>query len=89
MTLSVEAKAQIVGKYRQSDGDTGSPQVQVALLTARIDYLTQHMKANKKDKHSRRGLMALVSRRRRLLDYLKGKNAEAYLGLIQDLGLRR
>lgn len=89
MTLTVEAKAQIVGKFRQSAGDTGSPQVQVALLTARIDYLTQHMKVNKKDKHSRRGLMALVSRRRRLLDYLKRTEAEAYLKLIQELGLRR
>ena len=89
MTLSVEAKARIVGEHRRSDGDTGSSEVQVALLTARIESLTQHMKANKKDKHSRRGLMALVSQRRTLLDYLKRKDFEAYAKLIQTLGLRR
>ena len=89
MTLSVQAKAQIVESYRRFDGDTGSPEVQVALLTSRINYLTDHLRDHKKDKHSRRGLMNLVARRRKLLDYLKRTKPEAYTKLIESLGLRR
>lgn len=89
MTLSVQAKAQIVEGYRRFDGDTGSPEVQVALLTARINYLTEHLRDHKKDKHSRRGLMSLVARRRKLLDYLKKTKPESYKKLIENLGLRR
>lgn len=89
MTLSVQAKAQIVEGYRRFDGDTGSPEVQVALLTSRINYLTEHLRDHKKDKHSRRGLMNLVARRRKLLDYLKRTKPEAYKKLIESLGLRR
>lgn len=89
MTLSVQAKAQIVEGYRRFDGDTGSPEVQVALLTARINYLTEHLRDHKKDKHSRRGLMNLVARRRKLLDYLKKTQLDAYKKLIESLGLRR
>lgn len=89
MTLSVQAKAQIVEGYRRFDGDTGSPEVQVALLTARINYLTEHLRDHKKDKHSRRGLMNLVARRRKLLDYLKKTQLDVYKKLIESLGLRR
>lgn len=89
MTFTTEAKAQIVDKFQRSAGDTGSPEVQVALLTHRITYLTEHLKEHKKDKHSRRGLLTLVSKRRKLLDYLKGTKAEVYKQLIEDLGLRR
>lgn len=89
MSLSVQAKAQIVEGYRRFDGDTGSPEVQVALLTARITYLTDHLRDHKKDKHSRRGLMNLVARRRKLLDYLKKTKPEVYKKLIESLGLRR
>ena len=89
MALHAEAKAQIVAKHQRTAGDTGSPEVQVALLTARIVELTEHMKINKKDKHSRRGLMRLVSQRRKLLDYFKRKNADGYQALIAELGLRR
>lgn len=89
MSLTTEAKAQIVEKNQLSAGDTGSVNVQVALLSARIDYLTKHIKENKKDNHSRRGLLNLVSRRRKLLDYLKRKDFDAYKKLIESLGLRR
>tara|TARA_R110002110_G_scaffold415562_1_gene651046 strand:- start:11066 stop:11335 length:270 start_codon:yes stop_codon:yes gene_type:complete len=89
MTLSVQAKAQIVGDYQRFDGDTGSPEVQVALLTSRINYLTDHLREHKKDKHSRRGLMNLVAKRRKLLDYLKRTKAETYKKMIGSLGLRR
>jgi small subunit ribosomal protein S15 len=89
MTLSVQAKAQIVVDYQRFDGDTGSPEVQVALLTSRINYLTDHLREHKKDKHSRRGLMNLVAKRRKLLDYLKRTKAEAYKKMISSLGLRR
>ena len=89
MTLSTEAKAQIVGENQRSVGDTGSSEVQVALLTARINGMTQHLKINKKDKHSRYGLMKMVSRRRKLLDYLKRTEVVIYTALIASLGLRR
>lgn len=89
MSLSPEAKAQIVGDNQRSAGDTGSPSVQVALLTARIEYLTEHLKANKKDNHSRRGLLSMVSKRRKHLDYLKRKDYNGYKELIAKLGLRR
>jgi small subunit ribosomal protein S15 len=89
MAITTTQKAQIVKDHQRATGDTGSPEVQVALLTARINGLTDHFKANAKDHHSRRGLLKMVSRRRRLLDYLKGKNAESYTALIQRLGLRK
>lgn len=89
MPLTVEAKAQVVDKYQRFAGDTGSPEVQVALLTSRINHLTEHLKKHRKDVHSRRGLMLLVARRRKLLDYLKKTNVEAYKSLIERLELRR
>lgn len=89
MALSVEDKARIVGEYQQAAGDTGSPEVQVALLTANINKLQDHFKANGKDHHSRRGLIRMVNQRRKLLDYLKGKDATRYSALIGRLGLRR
>ncbi len=87
--LDTESKEKIVGDYRQKDGDTGSPQVQVALLTARINQLTEHFRTHKKDNHSRRGLLKMVSQRRSMLDYLKRKDIEQYHSLIKSLGLRR
>ena len=89
MALSVEDKAQIVNDYKQSEGDTGSPEVQVALLTININKLQGHFKANSKDHHSRRGLIRMVNQRRKLLDYLKGKDLGRYATLIGRLGLRR
>ena len=89
MAWTTENKASVVADYAQSKGDTGSPEVQVALLTARINDLTPHFKEHAKDHHSRRGLLRLVSQRRKLLDYLKGKDAERYTALIQKLGLRK
>ena len=89
MALSVEDKAQIVTDYQQAAGDTGSPEVQVALLTFNINKLQGHFKANKKDHHSRRGLIRMVNQRRKLLDYLKGKDLGRYTTLIGRLGLRR
>lgn len=89
MTFSAAQKAQIVTDFQRGKGDTGSPEVQVALMTARINYLTGHFKEHIKDHHSRRGLLRLVSRRRKLLDYLKGKNEESYRALIQRLELRK
>jgi small subunit ribosomal protein S15 len=82
-------KPGVVGQYRIHDTDTGSPEVQVALLTNRIGYLTEHFKTNAKDHHSRRGLLKLVSRRRRLLEYLKDESPERYARLIERLGLRK
>ncbi|MFA9441228.1 30S ribosomal protein S15 [Uliginosibacterium sp. sgz301328] len=87
--IATEVKAKIVAEYQQSQGDTGSPEVQVALLTARINGLTDHFKANVKDHHSRRGLLKMVSQRRKLLDYLKGKDYDRYRSLIERLGLRK
>ena len=82
-------KAKIVADFQRAQGDTGSPEVQVALLTARINDLTGHFKEHKKDHHSRRGLLRMVSRRRKLLDYLKSRNQPSYKALIEKLGLRR
>jgi small subunit ribosomal protein S15 len=89
MAVADIKKGDIVAKYQRTKTDTGSPEVQVALLTARINELTEHFKAHVKDHHSRRGLLKMVSRRRKLLDYLKSRNAEAYKGLIESLGLRK
>ena len=89
MALSAEQKATIVADYQRAEGDTGSPEVQVALLTANIEGLQSHFKDNKKDHHSRRGLIRMVNQRRKLLDYLKSKDAERYTTLIGRLGLRR
>ena len=89
MALSVEEKAAIVSEYARGEGDTGSPEVQVALLTANINKLQEHFKDNKKDHHSRRGLIRMVNQRRKLLDYLKSKDLGRYSSLISSLGLRR
>ena len=89
MALSAQEKASVVSEYQRGEGDTGSPEVQVALLTANINKLQSHFKANNQDHHSRRGLIRMVNQRRKLLDYLKGKNAERYVDLIGRLGLRR
>ncbi len=89
MAISTVEKAKIVGDFQRAQGDTGSPEVQVALLTARINGLTGHFKANVKDHHSRRGLLTMVNQRRKLLDYLKRKNTEGYRALIARLGLRK
>jgi small subunit ribosomal protein S15 len=89
MTLTNEAKLEIVGKHGRHDKDTGSTEVQIALLTTRITELTEHLRTHKKDHHSRRGLLKLVGQRRRLLDYLQRTNLEGYRALIQELGLRR
>jgi small subunit ribosomal protein S15 len=89
VTLAAEKKTEIIEKFRTHDNDTGSPEVQVALLTERINQLTQHFSTHKKDHHSRRGLMKLVGQRRRLLDYLKDKDINRYRNLITVLGLRK
>lgn len=89
MSLNAEAKSKIVEEYKRSDSDTGSPEVQVALLTHRIRHLTDHFKTHKGDHHSRRGLLRLVNHRRSLLDYLKKKDVQRYRDLIGRLGLRR
>ena len=89
MSFSKVQKAQVISGYRTHDSDTGSPEVQVALLSERISYLTEHFKTHPKDHHSRRGLLQLVGQRRRLLDYLKGKDLERYRGLIDRLGIRK
>ncbi len=89
MSLSKETKQQIIKDYATCANDTGSPEVQVAVLTAKITYLSEHMKTHAKDFHSRRGLMKMVAGRRRLLNYLKKDNAERYTALIQKLGLRK
>ncbi|MGB1238060.1 MAG: 30S ribosomal protein S15 [Pseudomonadales bacterium] len=89
MALTAEKKAQIVADFGRSEGDTGSSEVQVALLTANIETLQGHFKSHKHDHHSRRGLIRMVNQRRKLLDYLKKTNADSYLALIKRLGLRR
>lgn len=89
MSVTTANKADIVSQYQRAQGDTGSPEVQVALLTARINDLTEHFKAHKKDHHSRRGLLKMVSRRRKLLDYLKRTDADTYRSLIERLSLRK
>jgi small subunit ribosomal protein S15 len=89
MALATEVKKQIIGKYRVHKSDTGSPEVQVALLSRQIAVLTEHFKSHKKDHHSRRGLLTMVAQRRRLLNYLKREEPERYQKLIQELGIRR
>lgn len=89
MSITAERKTQVVSDYALHEGDTGSPEVQVAILSERIGNLTEHLKTHKKDFHSRRGLLIMVGQRRRLLDYLKRKDVKRYEGLIQRLGLRR
>ncbi len=89
MALTKEAKREVVGEYGRGDADTGSAEVQIALLTRRIEQLTEHLREHKKDHHSRRGLLMLVGQRRRLLKYLQKKDLDRYRALIQELGLRR
>jgi len=87
--LTKDRKTEVITTYSTHEGDTGSPEVQVAILSERITYLTEHFKTHKKDHHSRRGLLKLVGQRRRLLDYVKRKDAERYLELIKRLGIRK
>ncbi|OGR23767.1 MAG: 30S ribosomal protein S15 [Desulfuromonadaceae bacterium GWB2_53_15] len=87
--LATEKKQEIINSFKKHDSDTGSPEVQIAILTERIIYLTEHFKIHKKDHHSRRGLLKLVGQRRRLLDYLKGKELDRYKKVIERLGIRR
>ena len=87
--LVTEKKQEIISEFKKHESDTGSPEVQIAILTARITYLTEHFKTHKKDHHSRRGLLKLVGQRRRLLDYLKGKEVARYKAVIERLGIRR
>lgn len=89
MSFAASRKADTIHKFAQHEGDTGSPEVQVALLTERITHLTEHFKVHAKDHHSRRGLLKLVGQRRRLLDYLKSKSVDRYRGLIDTLGIRK
>lgn len=89
MSVTNERKAELIKEYATKDGDTGSPEVQIAVLSERIKNLTEHFKDHKKDNHSRRGLLKMVSQRRRLLDYVKGKDEERYKSLISRLGIRR
>ena len=89
MTLSKEAKTSVITSYQTHGSDTGSPEVQIAILSERIGYLTEHFKSHAKDHHSRRGLMMLVGQRRRLLDYLKSKDVKRYRGIIDKLGIRK
>lgn len=89
MTMTKDKKTEVIDSYKTHEGDTGSPEVQVAILTERITYLTNHFKTHKKDHHSRRGLLKLVGQRRRLLDYLREKEVNRYRTLIQRLGIRR
>ena len=89
LALTKDRKTELIGSYRTHESDTGSPEVQVAILSERINYLTEHFKSHAKDHHSRRGLLKLVGQRRRLLDYLKQKDAERYAELIRKLGIRK
>lgn len=89
MVLTSDNKQAVIERFKLHDSDTGSPEVQVALLSHRIDYLTEHLKVHKKDHHSRRGLLMMVGRRRRLLNYVKNKNVQRYRTIIETLGLRR
>jgi len=89
MSINAETKSKVVSEFKRTENDTGSPEVQVALLTARIQHLTGHFKTHKHDHHSRRGLLRLVNQRRSLLDYLKKKDVQRYRDLIKRLGLRR
>lgn len=87
--LATDKKQEIINSYKLHESDTGSPEVQIAILTERIIYLTEHFKTHKKDHHSRRGLLKIVGQRRRLLDYVKGKNIDRYKSIIDKLGIRR
>jgi small subunit ribosomal protein S15 len=89
VALSKDRKTELIGSYRTHDGDTGSPEVQVAILSERINYLTEHFKSHAKDHHSRRGLLMLVGKRRRLLDYLRTKDSQRYADLIKRLNIRK
>lgn len=89
MSITPERKQELIKEYANKEGDTGSPEVQVAILTERISNLTEHFKSHKKDNHSRRGLLKMVSQRRRLLDYVKSNDEAHYLELIKKLGIRR
>ncbi len=89
MVMNTAEKADVIKKFATKKQDTGSPEVQVAILTSRISELSEHMQVHKKDFHSRRGLLAMVAKRRKLLDYLKGKNEDRYQKLIKELGIRR
>ncbi|MGA0034960.1 MAG: 30S ribosomal protein S15 [Ilumatobacteraceae bacterium] len=87
--MAIEPKADVIARHRQSDSDTGSPEVQIALLSSRIQHLTDHLKSHPKDHHSRRGLLMLVGRRRRMLDYIRAIDVERYRSIVAELGLRR
>ncbi len=89
MSLATQRKKDIITKFAKHDGDTGSPEVQIAILSERITYLTEHFKTHAKDHHSRRGLLKLVGQRRRMLEYLRGKSVDRYRVLVQTLGLRK
>jgi len=89
MSITPEEKAKLIKEYATKDGDTGSPEVQIAILTSRINTLTEHFKSHKKDNHSRRGLLKMVSQRRKLLDYARGKDEARYQDIIKKLGIRR
>jgi len=89
VVLTTDQKKELIEQYKRHESDTGSPEVQVGLLTHRIQYLTEHLKVHKKDHHSRRGLLMLVGRRRRLLNYVKSKDVKRYRSIIENLGLRR
>jgi small subunit ribosomal protein S15 len=89
VAFSKDRKTEVIGSYKTHDSDTGSPEVQVALLSEHINYLTEHFKTHAKDHHSRRGLLKLVGQRRRLLDYVKGKDVQRYADLIKRLGIRK
>ncbi|MDY0262732.1 MULTISPECIES: 30S ribosomal protein S15 [Syntrophotalea] len=87
--LATDKKQELINQYKRHEGDTGSPEVQIALLSERITYLTEHFRTHKKDHHSRRGLLKIVGQRRRLLDYLKRNDVERYRAIIKSLGIRR
>jgi len=89
MAMEKDRKQDLIGEFKLHDSDTGSPEVQIALLSERIKYLTEHFKTHKKDHHSRRGLLKMVGHRRRLLDYLKSRNVDRYKEIIQRLGIRK
>jgi small subunit ribosomal protein S15 len=89
MVLTAENKSEVVSKFKRGDADTGSPEVQIGLLSARLDYLTEHFKTHKHDHHSRQGLLRVVNQRRKLLDYLKKKDSSRYREVISSLGLRK
>jgi small subunit ribosomal protein S15 len=89
MALTADRKSELIGQFRNHDTDTGSPEVQIAILSERITYLTDHFKTHKKDHHSRRGLLKMVNQRRRLLDYVRGQDVERYRKIISELGIRK